>query len=334
MKSGLIKIPIKDMSRVEWLKERNKGLGGSDVGAIFGVDRYKPGIKLFHQKTGIWDTDEEDNIAAYGGRVGEEFIYHNYWKYWDPDNNDTDIMLANANEDRVVRSARNVNSMIVNPEYPWLRANIDKEINKYKGKPTSLLELKKPSSMHWNTYEAGIPPGAVLQVQTYMLICGYDYAELFALKDGTYPEMFQFEKSETIQAAIIERTEDFWNRVVQARDIWGDKKLSIEEKMLAIAPLEPEITREEAKGAEEYMKERYKAGTFDDSIIATEEVENWREKYWRSHVRMKRFEGFKLYYKALLLNFMSQNTVNAVIMSDEKQITLLKGKLTVPKIKK
>ena len=68
------------MSRKDWLAERNKGLGGSDIGSIFGIDKYKPAIKLFHQKIGWWDTDEEDNISAYGGRVGEDHIYKYYWK--------------------------------------------------------------------------------------------------------------------------------------------------------------------------------------------------------------------------------------------------------------
>ena len=175
------------MSREEWLAERNKGLGGSDIGSIFGIDKYKPAIKLFHQKIGYWLTDAEDNIAAYGGRVGEDHIYKYYWKYWNPKNESTEEFLANANSDTVIRKAKHIYSMLQNPDYPHLLANIDFEINKWEDQDNGILELKMPNSSHWNAYEAGIPPGYIFQVQMYMLVTGYKFAEIFALKDGRFP---------------------------------------------------------------------------------------------------------------------------------------------------
>ena len=55
MKKNIKRISTVGMSREAWLAHRNEGIGGSDIGAIFGIDRFKPAIKLFHQKSGLLD---------------------------------------------------------------------------------------------------------------------------------------------------------------------------------------------------------------------------------------------------------------------------------------
>ena len=142
------KLPSGEVDRVKWLKLRNQGLGGSDVGSIMGADKYKPALKLFHQKIGLWDTDEEDNIAAYSGRVGEDHTYKKYWKYWDPENETVEAFLQNANSDTVIRKANHIHSMLVHPDYPWRIGNIDFQIQKHKGSDNGILELKRQSSPH------------------------------------------------------------------------------------------------------------------------------------------------------------------------------------------
>jgi len=48
----LTKIPIADMSHEDWLAERRKSLGGSDVGAIVGLHRYATPYTVWAEKTG------------------------------------------------------------------------------------------------------------------------------------------------------------------------------------------------------------------------------------------------------------------------------------------
>ena len=38
------------MSRDEWLKERTKGIGGSDVATILGLNPYKTPLQLWEEK--------------------------------------------------------------------------------------------------------------------------------------------------------------------------------------------------------------------------------------------------------------------------------------------
>jgi hypothetical protein len=126
-------LSTKDMSREDWLKQRENGIGGSDVASILGLDKYKPALKLFHQKTALWETDETDNIAMYAGRISEEHIYNHYWRYWDSHTSDELDMLYNATNSLVQRTASRRDEIITNSDYPHLKANIDYEIDDHDG---------------------------------------------------------------------------------------------------------------------------------------------------------------------------------------------------------
>ena len=57
------KIPTTGMSREEWLKLRKTGIGGSDAGAICGLDPYSSPMKFFWDKApdGVEEMDTEAN---------------------------------------------------------------------------------------------------------------------------------------------------------------------------------------------------------------------------------------------------------------------------------
>ena len=45
-------VKTKDLSRDEWLRYRTKGIGGSDVSIIAGINPYKSVYQLWLEKTG------------------------------------------------------------------------------------------------------------------------------------------------------------------------------------------------------------------------------------------------------------------------------------------
>ena len=67
------KIAISDMSRNEWLKLRKSGIGGSDAGAICGLNPYSNQMKIFYEKTSD-EVDETDNESARQGRDLENYV--------------------------------------------------------------------------------------------------------------------------------------------------------------------------------------------------------------------------------------------------------------------
>jgi len=57
----------------QWLAERKKGIGGSDVGAILGVNPYRSRMDVWLDKTGRGG-EVADNYAMARGRAMEPFL--------------------------------------------------------------------------------------------------------------------------------------------------------------------------------------------------------------------------------------------------------------------
>ena len=62
------KIPLSGVSHTEWLRLRKSGIGGSDAGAICGVNPYSSAMKIYKDK--ISDDTEELNSEAV--RIGND----------------------------------------------------------------------------------------------------------------------------------------------------------------------------------------------------------------------------------------------------------------------
>ena len=67
---GIIKTPTAGMSRQEWLKLRKTGIGGSDAGAVCGVNPYASPIHVYLDKTQE-EARERDNEPMRQGRAVE-----------------------------------------------------------------------------------------------------------------------------------------------------------------------------------------------------------------------------------------------------------------------
>ena len=68
------------LSRDEWLRIRKGGIGGSDIGAIMGVNRFSSPLEVFLDKTTDRVTDLSDNDAVYWGTVLEDVVAKEFEK--------------------------------------------------------------------------------------------------------------------------------------------------------------------------------------------------------------------------------------------------------------
>ena len=66
-------ISTKDMPREEWLEYRRLGIGGSDAGAIIGMNPYATPYSVWADKTGRLP-EKEDNEAMRQGRDFEDYV--------------------------------------------------------------------------------------------------------------------------------------------------------------------------------------------------------------------------------------------------------------------
>lgn len=102
------KIPIKGWTRDKWLEERRKSLGGSDMGAVLGLNPFSSPYLVYMEKTGAIP-DQEDNEAMRQGRDLEEYV-------------------AKRFSEASGKKLRRVNAILRNTDSPHLHANVDRVI--------------------------------------------------------------------------------------------------------------------------------------------------------------------------------------------------------------
>lgn len=89
--------------RLEWLKNRQTGIGGSDVAAILGLSRYKSPLDVYNDKIGEI-SESEQTQAAYWGTQLEDIVAKEFQK-------------------RTGMKVQKVNSQLSRDG--WMHANID-----------------------------------------------------------------------------------------------------------------------------------------------------------------------------------------------------------------
>lgn len=154
----LKKIHTVNMSREEWLAERRKSIGGSEMGAVLGLNKYNSPYSVWAEKTGRI-APQEDNEAMRQGR-------------------DLEAYVATRFAEKSGFNVRRENYIIRNDEYPHLHANIDRRI---VGEDAG-LECKTASAFSMQKFADGeFPESYYAQCVAYMAVCGMQRWYLAAL---------------------------------------------------------------------------------------------------------------------------------------------------------
>lgn len=273
MKSNIRLVPTKDMTQDQWLAYRVNGIGASEVGVILGLSPYKASIQLFYEKIGEVPAHNVESLAKFLGKEQEPFLA-DMWEYWQYDIEDMQDaqmqMIRNYQRGNKIRRCKRVNAYAHNDKYPHLFVSLDREINQYFDvvrqveRGNGALELKTMGGYESDKWESGIPPVMIMQVNTQMLVCEYDYGEIAILKDNREFFVLPFERSPTICEMIVEKTTEFWAKVEQGKILATQKfeaqrnfnyKL-VEEVDKELATLEPEPDGSDAFN--NFLKEKYK----------------------------------------------------------------------------
>lgn len=253
----------------EWLAFRRNGIGGSDVGTIMGLNKFMSALEMYEQKIGAIPMMREENEAMFWGNEHEATVADK-WQYYDG----TKIgYIKNCRTESIIRKCRRLNAVVVNPDFPYLFANVDRIINKGQvqifdgaiNDSEGVLECKTISGWVMDMWENGIPPAYAVQLQVYLLICDLPYGELAVLKDGRNFDVIPFYRSEKTIDHILSVVKPFWARVVAGQEAMkrlgealggGDFKAANECKSF-LQTNEPEADGTEA--LEAYLKKRYTA---------------------------------------------------------------------------
>ena len=156
-------------TRDEWLKCRCRGIGGSDAGAVLGVNKYKTNVDLWAEKTHKKPHPEiKNNSAVEYGKNAEKLIRELY-KLDYPEN------TVEYHEYR----------MYANDKHNFIYATLDGEIVRPDG-TKGILEIKTctiQNPRQWKEWEMALEKGvkhASNATETMRIASCYDVAVGFA----------------------------------------------------------------------------------------------------------------------------------------------------------
>ena len=267
----------------EWYDFRKRGIGGSEIGTVLGINKYDTAVRLFHEKIGTIEPRREDNERMFWGRTNEENIAR-VWQYYD---GTKDGYVENCVNNKIVRKCRNVNGYVVNPDYPWLFASVDRLINieggfnLITGEPLEkegVLECKNMSYWVSQMWDDGIPIYHLAQIHIYMILLDADYAEIAMLVDGGQLQVEKIQRDEALCERILTISKAFWyNRVVPGIEAAEKRNMAdMEGNVMESEKFEAEIQRVEPDPDD---SEAYKDFMDEKFLVTRETVDGTLEMY-------------------------------------------------------
>lgn len=185
------KISTKGMTHAEWLEIRRKTIGGSDAGALCGLNPYSSPYSVYANKK-MLIPDKPDNEAMRQGRDLEQYVAERFMQ-------------------ETGKKVRRENSIIYNSDYPFAHADVDRLI---VGERAG-LECKTAATRNDALYAAGeYPDYYYAQCQHYMMITGLDlwYLAVLVFQRGLY--IFEIRRNDEEIKTLAEIERDFFEKSI------------------------------------------------------------------------------------------------------------------------
>ncbi|MBV8618867.1 MAG: YqaJ viral recombinase family protein, partial [Curvibacter sp.] len=186
-----------DLPRQDWLQVRKGGIGSSDAAAAVGLNPYQSQLELWMVKTGrdgaLPQVDPKDETSPmYWGTLLEPIVAAHYTK-------------------RTGHRVRRVNAVLQHPQYPWMRANIDREV---LGAPeVQILECKTTGIHGVRLWRDGVPEYIQLQVQHQLAVTGKSAADVAVLVGGQDLQVHRIQRDALMIERLIALEQAFWRYV-------------------------------------------------------------------------------------------------------------------------
>ncbi|MCM1251684.1 MAG: YqaJ viral recombinase family protein [Clostridium sp.] len=187
------KIPVGNLDRLEWLRLRKTGLGGSDAGAVCGLNPYSSPMNVYHDKICEEIKEKEDNEAIRQGHDLEDYVAARF-------------MEASG------LKARRSNYMYRSIENPFMIADVDRLII---GEDAG-LECKTVGAYSADKWKDGeIPLHYIMQCYHYMAVTGKRAWYIAAVILGREFVYRRLEWDDALITQLIETEKYFWTEHVE-----------------------------------------------------------------------------------------------------------------------
>lgn len=183
-----------NMITEEQRKDRNNGLGGSDMAIILGISSYKTPYQLYLEKTGIIESSYETTPLQYWG-------------------NQLEVVIRKEFRRRNKVKVETPTETIIHPFYDFLRGHIDGYIPKLN----AVFEAKTSNQFMAHLWgESGsdiIPMEYLVQVAYYCSLLNCDTAYVAVLIGGNDYREFKYYRDLELEKTLINAGCAFWSAV-------------------------------------------------------------------------------------------------------------------------
>lgn len=210
--------PTKGLSKPDWLRYRQKGIGGSDIASVCGINSWKSPLALWHEKTEKIKDDEEENIPAEVGIALEPFMKRRFEKW----------LIKEGGQKNP--SVFKVPYILQNKDNPIALANIDGAFIRQRPEgwhspdPEDLYaglcitEYKTTSEFFYKQWQDdNLPDNYYLQVQWYLYVTGLEYCYLSFLIGNRKFDVLIIKRNQEVIDEIVGKAEYFWKTYVTTK---------------------------------------------------------------------------------------------------------------------
>jgi len=187
-------VDTRTISHQDWLNYKSYGIGGSDAGAIAGLNPYSSRLCVYFNKIGeptISDHTDTTESMYWGNRLED--------------------IIAEEFSRREGLKVKKCHYILRSSEHPFMIANVDGIVGSEEG-----LECKTTNAFNKDQWDDdAIPEMYMAQIQHYMAVTGYEGWWIAVLIGGNHFKYQYVERDEDYIDNLIKLESDFWYNHVQ-----------------------------------------------------------------------------------------------------------------------
>jgi putative phage-type endonuclease len=178
----------------EWVKSRAKGIGGSEVAAVLGLDPYRSPYSVWVEKS-KGESRNIDNLYTRAGTKLEPIVVE-YFK------EETDFVIEEQNADDF--------HQVTHPDYEYMRGSRDRIYIKPNGE-RCILECKTTQS---TIDKNDLPVTWYCQLQWYMGLYNIENGSIAWLERGLRFDYIELPLDRNFFNYLVEKVREFWEDYV------------------------------------------------------------------------------------------------------------------------
>ena len=220
----------------DWLEQRRRGIGGTDISAIAGLNPWRSALTVYYEKRGELPGQDETERMRWGN-ILEPIIIQEVRTRHALKIDECPYILAHPDYSHFLASP---DAIIIDPE----RGN-------------GVLEVKTMG--HWSaqqvrsgTEEPEIPNHYLLQLQWYLFVTGLQWGMFAVLLEGQELVTHEVKRDDELIAHLAKIGTDFWKLVEAGTPPAADGSDSTTETIKALFP-EPEPESVAHLDADEFL---------------------------------------------------------------------------------